>query len=64
VATVACQNEAIQLLSASPNNGYEMRVDSAGPTNVRVEFASSQAESEITATCVNSKPSATVYNDE
>jgi hypothetical protein len=64
VVTVACQSQAVQLLSASPNNGYQMRVESEGPTVVRVEFVSSGGGSQIDANCLTGRPQGNIYNDE
>jgi hypothetical protein len=61
---VACQGQNAELLSASPNNGYQMRVDNEGPSQVRVEFIGAAAQSEISATCVSGRPWVAVYNDE
>jgi hypothetical protein len=41
-----------------------MRVDDSGPTTIHVEFVGGENDSEISATCVNGKPSGTIYNDD
>lgn len=41
-----------------------MRVDNSGPNDVRVAFANSDSNSQISATCVNGKPSGYVSNDD
>jgi hypothetical protein len=62
VTTVACSNQGAQLLSVSPNNGYQMRIDDQGPPEVRVEFIGPTAQTEISVTCVSGKASA-VYDE-
>jgi hypothetical protein len=63
VVTVSCNGTAIELLSATPTNGYSINVDSSGPVEVRVHFSSSQSESMITANCQTGTPVGQVYED-
>ena len=62
VATVTCDGQSVSF-SASPNNGYQMRIDDPGPVSIHIEFVAGENNSEISATCVNGKPSGTVNND-
>ena len=38
VVTARCEGRAISLVSASPSNGWAIKVDKSGPREVRVEF--------------------------
>jgi len=43
---------SIQFEAATPSNGYSVRVDSAGPDEVRVEFRSNGDSTDVRVACV------------
>jgi hypothetical protein len=55
-ATVRCTGDEINLVSAAPANGYQVKVDNGGPKMVTVSFSGNGAESQISAACQNGSP--------
>ena len=53
VATVACDGFLIQLVSATPNNGYAVNVVSGGPYYVEVHFVGRGQDAPLWAFCLN-----------
>jgi hypothetical protein len=52
--SVACTGpSAITLLSAVPLSGWDLDLESSGPSKVRVDFDSGEDESEIEIVCQN-----------
>lgn len=58
--TATCTGESIALGTAVPNVGYWVKVHDRGPTNLRVDFESTDpddySEVRIGATCVDGSP--------
>jgi len=53
VATVACSGVLIELVSASPTNGWAVSVVSGGPYYVEVHFIRGGQDTPIWAFCLN-----------
>ena len=56
IITVRCTGGTIELLSASPSDGYRGDVQSAGPTRVSVTFLSRDWSFQIDARCSGGRP--------
>ena len=54
--TVRCSGEQVELLSASPSDGYRGDVGSAGPAQVSVTFLSRDWSYQIDARCSGGRP--------
>jgi hypothetical protein len=55
-ATVSCQGSTISLVTATPNDGYALTVQSAGPSIVVVVFDGGRRSSTIRARCSYGRP--------
>lgn len=64
VASAACTGQVISLLSASPADGWRVKIESRGPDRVKLEFTSGGREVKLTATCVGGMPSQTTTEDD
>lgn len=54
--TVACDGDAVGLVSAAPADGYQVVVDKAGPDRVDVSFRGEEDGSRILAHCEEGTP--------
>ena len=63
VASVACTGPAISLLSASPQDGWRVKIEERGPDRVKLEFVMGEREVKLTATCVGDVPSQTTTDE-
>ncbi len=54
--SAACTGQTISLLSASPADGWRVKIESRGPDRVKVEFVSGERESSVSGTCVDGVP--------
>jgi hypothetical protein len=54
--TVQCQGSSINLVSASPANGYTLTVHSSGPTSVGLDFTKQYQSWSVHVTCQNGQP--------
>jgi hypothetical protein len=53
VATVTCAVSAIRLASASPDDGYTLKVSESGPTRVDLAFVRDREVNRLTLACQN-----------
>lgn len=53
----ACHGEVIDLLYASPLDGWAYRLDRQAPVSISVEFSRAQETSTLVARCVHGVPS-------
>jgi hypothetical protein len=62
VVSVACTSQAISLLSASPADGWRVKIENRGPDRVKLEFSSGETDTKVGGTCVSGvpQPSSTV----
>jgi hypothetical protein len=56
VVSVACTAETISLLSASPADGWRVRIESGGPDRVKLDFTSGEKETKVGGSCVAGVP--------
>ncbi|MGV8850405.1 MAG: hypothetical protein ACOH16_12785 [Propionibacteriaceae bacterium] len=63
VTSVACTGQVISLLSASPKDGWRVKIEGRGPDQVKLEFVTGEREVKLTATCVGGLPSQTIVED-
>jgi len=63
VVTMRCDGNAASLVSATPAQGYTVRVSDAGPEQIEVAFTSPSHDSEFHGLCVNGQPAAQVTDD-
>jgi len=63
ILTVACTGPSISLESATPSDGYQLRVDRSGPDRVEVRFESDGGGSRVEVTCVGGRPSAQIEHE-
>ena len=57
ILSVACTGASIALESATPDDGYRLRVDRTGPDRVEVRFESDDGGSRAEVRCVDGRPS-------
>lgn len=60
MATVGCAGGTVSLSFASPTDGYDQKVDSAGPAEVILTWESRSSESRLRVTCAGGVPQARV----
>jgi hypothetical protein len=58
-----CTGSAIQLVYATPADGWTVRVEEAGPSAVHVHFRSADGEDELAAVCSSGRPVRTSEDD-
>lgn len=63
VASVACTGQVISLISASPQDGWRVKIESSGPDRIKLEFKTGEREVKLTATCVGGVPSPTTVEE-
>lgn len=56
VVSVACTSQTISLLSASPADGWRVKIESRGPDRISLEFTSGEKETKVGGTCVAGVP--------
>lgn len=61
VVSVACSNQVITLRSASPADGWRVRIESRGPDRVKVEFVAAEREISVSGVCVAGVPQQTTH---
>jgi hypothetical protein len=54
--SASCTGQTISLLSASPADGWRVKIESRGPDRVKVEFVSGERETSVSGTCVAGVP--------
>lgn len=62
--SVRCTGSRIELLYATPADGWTVRVEESGPEEVHVKFRSARDENELEARCVSGRPSLDSETDE
>lgn len=63
VVTMRCDGNTASLVSATPAQGYTVKVADAGPEQIEVAFTSPAHDSEFHGQCVNGQPAAQVNDD-
>ncbi len=60
--SVACTGQVISLLSASPADGWRVKIEDRGPERVKVEYVAGEKETSVSGTCVAGVPQQSTHD--